>query len=253
MKGFLDYIPGNSVIHRLDPRTKLLLALMICIGCFACNNLFVLVGFVLFDLAIGAAGGILPHALRMLRGLVKLSVFLFVLQVLFIQKGTALVTLPFGILLTDYGFFVAAQVVLRLMGSTLPLALMITLTKLSDLSNALVSRCGIPFKYAFAITSAVRFIPGFTADLAAIMEAQTARGVAFDTKNIFKKLGLIVPLCVPLLISSVQKIDSAAIAAELRGFNLRKKDSGYKTVKFSALDGAALLIGAALIAVGIVF
>ena len=62
-----------------------------------------------------------------------------------------------------------------------------------------------------------------------------------------------MPLCVPLLISSVQKIDSAAIAAELRGFNLRKKDSGYKTVKFSALDGVTLLIGAALIAVGVVF
>ena len=253
MKGFLDYIPGNSVIHRMDPRAKLLLALMICIGCFACDHLVVLVGFVLFDLLIGAVGGILPQALRMLRGLIKLSVFLFVLQVLFIRQGTELILLPFGIALTDYGFFVAAQVVLRLMGATLPLALMITLTKLSDLSNALVSRCGIPYKYAFAITSAVRFIPAFTSDMAAIMEAQTARGIEFDTKNIFKKLGLIVPLCVPLLISSVQKIDGAAIAAELRGFNLRKKDSGYKTVAFSALDGAALLIGAALVAVGIIF
>ena len=253
MKGFLEYVPGNSLIHRLDPRTKLLLAFMICVGCFSCSNIYVLLGFLAFDVLIGAVGHIFGQTMRLLKGLIKISVFLFVLQVLFIQHGNALVTLPLGILLTDDGLIIATQVVLRLIGATLPLAIMITLTQLSDLSTTLVSKCYIPYKYAFAVTSAIRFIPTFSRDMQDIMEAQTARGVEFDTKNIFKKLKLVFPLCVPLLISSVQKIDSAAIAAELRGFNLRTKDSSYRTTKFGALDILAFAVGIGIIALGVIF
>ncbi len=65
-------------------------------------------------------------------------------------------------------------------------------------------------------------------DMKGIMEAQTARGVEFDAGGIVRKVRLMVPLCVPLLVSSVRKTNSAAIAAEVRGFNLRTASSGYK-------------------------
>ncbi|MBP0961887.1 MAG: energy-coupling factor transporter transmembrane protein EcfT, partial [Oscillospiraceae bacterium] len=73
----------------------------------------------------------------------------------------------------------------------------------------------------------------------------------FDTKNIFRKIGLIIPLCVPLLISSVKKIDSSAIAAELRGFNRRTAKSGYKKYPFGKNDVFAALICAVVITAGI--
>ena len=74
------------------------------------------------------------------------------------------------------------------------------------------------------------------------MEAQTARGVEFDTKNFMKKLRLLLPLCVPLLISSVRKIDGAAISTELRGFHLRKRNSSYKKYDFGKMDVVTLFV-----------
>ena len=86
--------------------------------------------------------------------------------------------------------------------------------------------------------------------LSGIMEAQTARGVAFDTKNPFKKLGLILPLCMPLLISSVGRIHDTAAAAEMRGFTLRTRESQSRRYTFKSGDLFAALIAAALVAVG---
>ena len=97
---------------------------------------------------------------------------------------------------------------------------MLTVTRLPDLTRALVRTLHIPYRYAFAFTTAIRFIPILARDMAAVIEAQTARGVELDG-NLFQRLRLLLPLCVPLLVSSVRKIESGAISAELRGFNLR--------------------------------
>ena len=98
----------------------------------------------------------------------------------------------------------------------------------------------LPYKYAFTFTSTVRFIPAFLNDMAAIMEAQTARGVRFDQGGIVSRVRLTVPLCVPLLVSSVRKVNSAAIAAEVRGFNLRNAQSGYREYPMALRDGVAM-------------
>ena len=108
----------------------------------------------------------------------------------------------------------------------------------------------VPYKYAFTFTSAVHFIPVFMNDMGAIMEAQTARGVGFDG-GLVRRLRLMVPLCVPLLVSSVRKTNSAAIAAEVRGFNLRTRASGFKEYPFAAGDAAAMLASAAILALAV--
>jgi energy-coupling factor transport system permease protein len=206
---------------------------------------------ILLNIAMAAVAGILSRALSMLRTLVKFCTFLFLIQIFFIREGTVLLSLPFNVYVTDKGFIFSLMMALRLIGATLPLALMLSITKMNDLSNVLVGTAGIPYKYAFSLTTAIRFIPVFTAEMAGIMEAQTARGVAFDTKNILKKIGLIFPLCVPLLITSVRKIEGAAISAELRGFNCRKRESGYKNYPFKTADIAVSLFGLSLILLGI--
>ena len=251
MKGLMNYFPGNTILHRLDPRTKILFPLMICIVCFATDNVYVLLGILVLDLMIGLIGGIFRQALRLLKSLLKIAAFLFILQMLVVRDGEAVFHI-FGLAITDEGLMTALTGALRLIDITLPLALMISLTQMSDLANALVSRWHIPYKYAFAVTSAIRFIPVFSSDMQTIMEAQKARGVEFDTKNFFRKVGLIVPLCVPLLISSVKKIETAAMAVELRGFNLRNKNSSYKQAQFRLPDLITLLIGAGLIVLGFV-
>ena len=235
MNGFLQYAEGNTIMHRLNPLTKLILSFFLCMSSFLSSSHIFLVGLICLNLLIAAAGGIAGHALRMLKGLVKLSILIFLLQLLFIRAGNPY-PLPFGIVITDTGLNIATLVVLRLLGATMPLALMLSLTKMNDLSNVLVDRLHIPYRYAFALTTALRFIPIFAEEMQCIMEAQTSRGVEFDTKNIFKRLRLLLPLCVPLLIASVKKIESGAISAELRGFGLRDQNRKRKSLPLYAGD-----------------
>jgi energy-coupling factor transport system permease protein len=92
----------------------------------------------------------------------------------------------------------------------------------------------------------------FIDEMSGIMEAQTARGVEFDTGGFFKKMKLILPLCVPLLMISVRKIDGTAVSAEVRGFHLRTRNSGYKAYPFAAADLWTLILCATLISAGII-
>lgn len=241
MGGFFDYVPGNSLLHRLNPLTKLIISVFLCAACFAASRVSVIVALILIDLLAAKTAGIEKRAIRMVTVLSKFCIFLFIVQLLLIRQGEPIFTFGF-IKITWEGVRFSLLMSLKLIGAALPLALILSVTKLIDLSNVLVSKLGIPFKYAFALTTAIRFIPVFSAEMQGIMETQTARGVRFDTKNFFKKIGLIIPLCVPLLITSVSKIDEAAISAELRGFNRRKKNSGYKTYPFTVSDIASAAV-----------
>ncbi|MDR1765564.1 MAG: energy-coupling factor transporter transmembrane protein EcfT [Lachnospiraceae bacterium] len=239
MSGLLDYIPGGSVLHRLNPLTKLLLAFGLCVACFLTNRHLYVLLIVACNLALAAMAGVFMRSLKILASLLKFSAFLFVVQVLFVRQGTVWLELPLHIVITDKGVSFALLFVMRLIAATMPLTLMLSVTQVSDIANVLVAQCRIPYKYAFALTTAIRFIPLFAEEMAGIIEAQTARGVDFDTKNFLKKMGLILPLCAPLLITSVRKIDSCAISARLRGFNLRGRASGYKRYPFRRADVCA--------------
>ena len=247
MRGLFDYTPGSTLLHTMNPITKICLALCICIAAFASENLAFLLTLLAVDMAVGAIGNILPKAIRILTGLVKVSVFLFILQVLFIRDGNILFWI-----VTDAGVLAATRLVLRLIVACIPLALMLSVTATNDLTNALVKTAHVPYKYAFTFSTAVRFIPLFMDEMSGIIEAQTARGVDLDSGGFFKKMKLILPMCVPLLIISVRKIDGTAMAAEVRGFNLRTGRSGYKSYPFQAADMLTFLFCAVLIAAGIV-
>lgn len=256
MKGFLDYLPGKSVLHKMHPLVKIFVSILICAASFCSSNYFFLLGIILINILLGAIGngkehnGLLSRTFGILKGLVKMSIFLFILQLIVIRKGESLLT--FGsFTITDIAVQKALLLVLRLIEATLPLSILISVTNLSDLSNTMVKYLHIPYKYAFTFTSAIRFIPVFSTEMSGIIESQQARGVDFEVKNPFKKFGMILPLCFPLLISSVRKIESTATAAELRGFYLRTRACCTKSYKIYFRDIVFLLIGGAILAGGI--
>ncbi len=243
MRDLFQYVPGNSLIHRLNPVTKIFLTVVICVAAFITDRIPYLVFLLCADLGIGFAAGVPRKALGILKGLLRIAVFLFVLQALVVRRGT-----PVFWIFTDTGLVTAGKVVLRLVVVCMPLAMVLAVTRISDLANALVQVLHLPYKYAFTLTTAIRFIPQFLEEMGGIMEAQTARGVEFDTKNTFRKLGLMLPLCAPLLISSVRRSEATAVAAEVRGFRLRTRASGYKQYPFVPADLAVFLFSALLIA-----
>ena len=257
MKGLLDYLPGGSILHKMHPLVKIFVSILICAAAFCSSNYFYLAGIIIFNILMGAVGngkernGLLSRTFGIFKGLFKMSIFLFILQILVIRKGEALFMLG-NFAITDIAVQKAALLVLRLIGATLPLSILISVTNLSDLSNTLVKYLHIPYKYAFTFTSAIRFIPVFSTEMNGIIESQQARGVDFEVKNPFKKFGMILPLCFPLLISSVRKIESTATAAELRGFYLRTRACCTKSYRLYFRDVAFMIIGGALLAGAII-
>ena len=248
MVNVIDYVPGDTVLHRLNPVAKLALASGIIIATFLGDTYPMLLGLLVLTLALGAHAGVLKNLLSLLKLLVPLAVVMLVLQTAFVRTGDAI-----ALWMTVDGLVTGSKACLRLLGVALPLILMLTVTKLNDLANACVEILHVPYRYAFTFTTALRFVPVFSQEMNAIMEAQTARGVEYDTKNPFKKVQLMLPLFIPLLVSSVGKTDATALAAEQRGFYLRTRESSYKRYPLVAIDYAALLIAAALIVSGALF
>ena len=258
MKGFLDYLQGDSILHKMHPLTKLFVAALLCASAFVSSDFFYLLGIILLDIFLGFIGegksrsGLFKRTLGIFRGLFKMSLFLFVLQILVIRRGNIVIPLGKSFGITDIGIRNGLLLVMRLTCATLPLSVLISVINLNDLSNTMVKELHIPYKYAFTLTSAIRFIPVFSSEMSGIIESQKARGVDFDVKNPFKKLGMILPLCFPLLMGAVRKIEFTAKAAELRGFYFRTRQSCTRVYKHHLCDYVFALIGLSVLAGAIV-
>lgn len=256
MKGFLEYVDGTSVLHRMNPVAKLVCSLLTCIACFCTSNLPFLLAVLVGGFFLAVSCGMARQVVGLAKAVFMFSLILAIVQILTTPGGVSLVMLPWGHIGTA-GLVAAFTTVARLLAAAIPLFLTLYVTRMTDLANALVENVRLPYKYAFTFTSTVRFIPAFLNDMAAIMEAQTARGVRFDQGGIVSRVRLTVPLCVPLLVSSVRKVNSAAIAAEVRGFNLRNAQSGYREYSMALRDGVAMaacvLLLVAALAINVLF
>ena len=224
MVNVIDYVPGTTLLHKLNPVAKLALAAAIILSTFLAQSYMMLIGLLALTLALGAYAGVVDRLLKLLRLLIPVALIMLVLQTAFMREGETLFAF-----VTDTGLITGSKACLRLLGVALPLVLMLMVTKLNDLANACVEKLHVPYRYAFTFT-----------------------GVEYDTKNPVKKLKLMLPLCAPLLISSVGKTDATALAAEQRGFYLRTRKSSYKRYPFAACDIAVLVFCVALIAAGAV-
>ena len=246
MTSVIDYVPGNTLLHRLNPVTKLAVAAALIVATLLADTYPLLVGLIALTLALGAYARALRRLASLLKVLVPLAVIMLALQTAVVRTGA-----PVAAWVTTDGLVTGSKACLRLLGVAMPLILMLSVTKMGDLANACVEVLHVPYRYAFTFTTALRFVPVFSQEMTAIMEAQTARGVEYDTRNPFRKLRLMLPLCVPLLVSSVGKTDATALAAEQRGFYLRTRESCYKRYPLVARDWCALAACAALVAVGV--
>lgn len=245
MTSVIDYVAGDTLLHRLNPVTKLAVAAAVVVATLLADTYPPLVGLIALTLAMGAYAGALRRLASLLKVLVPLAAIMLLLQTVVVRTGA-----PVAAWITTDGLVTGSKACLRLLSVAMPLILMLSVTKMSDLANACVEVLHVPYRYAFTFTTALRFVPVFSQEMTAIMEAQTARGVEYDTRNPIRKLQLMLPLCVPLLVSSVGKTDATALAAEQRGFYLRTRASSYKRYPIAARDWVVLAACVALVALG---
>lgn len=255
-----QYFPGNSVIHRLDPRMKILLALALIVIVFLIDSLWgfaylaVFIAVVVIFAQVGAAS-----VIRSIRPLLFIIVFTFVLNLFFYGGPTVLV--QWGqVKLTEEGIFRAILIVLRLaflIFSTSLLTLTTSPMQLTDGMESLMKPLGrIRFpvhEMAMMMSIALRFIPTLADETERIMKAQMARGAEFDSGNVLKRARNMVPLLVPLFVSAFKRADELALAMESRCYRGGEGRTKMKVLRLAGRDWIALAFTGAVSALLVVF
>ena len=248
-----QYFPGNTVVHRLDPRTKLILVMVYIVALFLCKW-FVSYGLALAFLitAIALSKIRLKALLKGLKPLLIIIVFTAVIN-LFYSDGEPLV--EFWIFrITAEGIFNAFFLVLRIMMLVMGTFLLTYTTSpiaLTDGIEALLSPLKLirfpVHELAMMMSIALRFIPTLIEETDKIISAQKARGADFETGNIFRRAKALIPILVPLFVSAFRRADELATAMECRCYHGGEGRTKMKQLRFRAGDIVTLCIGAVLL------
>lgn len=246
MNGILGYVSSESAIAALNPLVKAACALALAFAVFSSPSLAVSCAVLALGLLCAARCSLLRQAVSLVGAVAAFSAVLAAIALMFTPSGEVLAVLPWGYIGTG-SVHAALLAVLRLCACSVPLYVAMRTSRMADFANASVKMLGVPYRYAFAFSSAVRFIPSLLEDMAAVMEAQQARGVVFDG-GIVRKVRLMVPLCIPLLLEGVRRSERIATAARVRGFDLRTRESGSKAYPLAIRDAVAVTVCIAIAA-----
>lgn len=238
-----QYIPGNSFLHKSDPRTKIILSVLYMIIVFLIDSYGAFAMLTFFTLAVIISCGIpLLYTIRGLKPVLFIVVFTSILNIFYTQSGTMLFEYKF-IHITDQGILTAVKIALRLtlfvMGGTL-LTFTTTPISLTDGLEKLMKplkHIGVPaHEIAMMMSIAIRFIPSLMDETDKIMKAQSARGADFDTGNIIQRAKSFIPVLVPLLVSAFRRATELATAMEARCYRGGEGRTRMKQLRFSKAD-----------------
>lgn len=248
-----QYFPGNTVVHRLDPRTKLLMVVVYIVALFLAKwwvSYGVMLAFLVTAVMLSH---IKPKALfRGLKPLIVIMVFTALVN-LFYSDGEVLV--KFWIFrITREGIVQAAFLVLRIMMLVTGTFLMTYTTSPIALTDGMESLLSPLKKLHFPVhelsmmmSIALRFIPTLIEETDKIISAQKARGADFESGNIFRRAKALVPILVPLFVSAFRRADELATAMECRCYHGDEGRTKLKQLHYRARDIITLLLGAALL------
>ena len=247
-----QYFPGDTVVHRLDPRTKLLLVIVYIVGLFNSAG-WASYAFVIIVTALSMAiSKIKPKsAIKGLRPLVIIIILTAVLNI-FYTDGTPIVE---GWIITWEGIeravMMSLRIILLIVGTfmltytTSPIAL----TDGLEIMMGPLKKIKIPVhEMSMMMSMALRFIPTLIEETDKIMSAQKARGADFDSGNLFQRAKALLPILVPLFVSAFRRADELAVAMESRCYHGGKGRTRMKTLRMQGIDFLALFLGAAFLA-----
>lgn len=237
-----QFFPGNSFIHKLDPRTKVLMMIILIVGIFSVNNFYgyAILGIFIFSV-IFVSKVPFKYVLKGLRPVMLFIAFTAIFN-LFLTDGRILWSYGF-LKITYEGLNLAIFMVLRLFFLILGTSVLTLTTSpiaLTDAIERLLSpfkKIGVPaHELAMMMTIALRFIPTLLDETDKIIKAQTARGVDFESGNIINRAKAMVPILIPLFISSFRRADELAVAMECRCYRGGDNRTRLKQLKMTKRD-----------------
>ncbi|MBO5338859.1 MAG: energy-coupling factor transporter transmembrane protein EcfT [Clostridia bacterium] len=251
-----QYYEAKSPIHKLDPRTKLFFVIMFMIATFVAHEVVAfaaLLAIVLISIIISRVP--LRVIFKGLKALVVVVIFTAALNVFWTTEGTLLWEW-WIIHIYDKGLInagiLALRIVMLLTCTTLYLSYTTTPIELTDgIETALapLKKIKLPIhEFAMLMTIALRFIPTLTDETSKIMNAQKSRGADFSSGGLIKRAKALIPIIIPLFVSSFRRADELATAMECRCYRGGDGRTRMKKLKFKVLDIFGLLFSLALLA-----
>ncbi len=250
-----QYFPMDSVIHKLDPRVKLLFTVVFIVMVFVCNN-FVSLLFCLLMASVVIKTSKIPlkTVTKGLKPIILIVVITSILQIAYVKTGITLIDF-WKIQITSGGILTAVFMAIRISLLIVMSTMLTYTTSPTALTNGL-DRVFAPFKkigidfhtVTMIMTIALRFIPTLIEEVDKIMSAQKSRGANFEQGSLVKRAKALIPLFIPLLFNSIRRAYELANAMTCRCYNGGKGKTTMNALKYSARDYLATLGCAVIIA-----
>ena len=241
-----NYYPGNSFLHRLDPRLKFVFSLVFMTLLFLLKSPLAIAAYVVFLFSVIALSGIpVKMVLKSLKSVLFIALFAFVINI-FAIPGESLVKLgPFSI--SQEGLTLGVRMALRLFLLILTTSLFLTLSTtplmIADAIEALLkpfSKIGFPsHELAMMMSIALRFVPTLIEETDKIMKAQSSRGADYDTGGVFARAKGLVSVLIPLFVSAFKRADDLAVAMEARCYRGAEGRTKFKELHYQRSDALA--------------
>jgi energy-coupling factor transport system permease protein len=252
-----QYFPGNTVIHRLDPRTKLIMVVVYIVALFMANygivSYAVIAAFLLGSIRLSTIK--LKTITKGLKPVLFIMIFTALLNMLYTSGSHVLVSF-WVFTITLEGVRNAIFIVLRIMMLITGTFLLTYTTSPISLTDGLESlmnplkKIKVPVhELAMIMSIALRFIPTLIEETDKIISAQKARGADFETGSILQRAKALIPILVPLFISAFRRADELAVAMECRCYQGGTGRTRLHVLHYQQRDYLTFLVGAVLIAV----
>ncbi len=247
-----QYVDGNSFIHKLDARMKIMLLIAYIVVLFMITTPLAYAIFTIFTVSLVLLSKVpFKYILKGLKPMLYILIFTATLN-LFMTPGNIIWwQCPFwnALKITKEGTVVAVRMVLRLVYLVIGTSLL-TLTTTPLMLTDGIEKLLKPFEIikvpsheiAMMMTIAIRFIPTLSEETEKIIKAQTARGADFESGNILRRAKAMVPILVPLFISAFKRADDLAIAMDSRCYNSGRKRTRMKQMKMTYRDVIAAIL-----------
>jgi len=243
------YLKVDSLIHKMDPRAKILCVLLLLIAIFIPAGVvgYGLLG-VLILITLGLSKIPISYVFKAMKPMMFMLIFLLVINILVIKSGKQLVAFGWFSIYDD-AIFQTLYIVVRLVLMISITTLLTATTKPLDLTLGIedllspFKKIGVPAHIiAMMISIALRFIPTLIEETQRIMKAQASRGVDFEDGKLMDKIRSILSLIIPLFISAFQRAEDLAFAMEARGYSPDAPRTRYKRLKMRVGDIVAIML-----------
>ena len=250
-----QFFPGKSVIHRLDPRIKLLLTVIYIVMLFSAKTFAGLAAGVAFLLVSFLLSGIpIKMMLKSIKPILPIIIFTGISNLFFISTGEVIFSWKF-ITVTTGGVrtmvFMASRIILLICGTSL-LTYTTSPITLTDAIERILSPLKIikfpAHEIAMMMTIALRFIPTLIEETDKIMSAQKARGADMETGSLIKRAKALIPILIPLFVSAFRRAEELALAMECRCYRGGEGRTRLKQLKTAPRDYVAVVLALAFLA-----